>query len=118
MANIEEIAQAALAGDALRTRSLAQDFLRENPRLADVARPNVDDMTLLATSAALLELFASRAKQKPPTWTKQIGPAPKPIFLVKSTAEMKRLRDLCEKSSPVPLRKRKLYAPPNYLEFA
>jgi hypothetical protein len=118
MAKIEEVAKAAIAGDGLLTRSLAQDFLGEHPRLGDVPRPNLDDVSILATAAALLELFASRSKQKPPAWTKKVGPVPEPIFLVRSTATMKRLRTLCETSSPAPLRKRKLYAPPNYLEFA
>jgi hypothetical protein len=118
MAKIEEIAEAAIAGDALLTRSLVQDFLRENPRLADVPLPDVDDLNILATAASLLELFASRLNQRSPAWTKKVGPALEPIYLVKSARKMKRLKTLCETSSPMPLRKRKLYAPPNYLEFA
>jgi hypothetical protein len=117
MVKIEEIAKAALAGNGLRTRSLVQDFLRENPHLVDVPLPDVDDVNVLAVAASLLELFASRFSQKSPAWTKEVGPVPEPIFLVKSTINMKRLRTLCETSSPAPLRKRKLYAPPNYLEF-
>jgi hypothetical protein len=118
MAKIEEIAKAAITGDGLRTRSLAQDFLRENPQLVNVPLPDVNDINVLAAAAALLELFASRFNQEPPAWTKEVGPVTEPIFLVKSTMNMERLRVLCETSSPAPLRKRKLYAPPNYLEFA
>lgn len=118
MVKIEDIARAAISGDGLLTRSLAQDFLRENPQLVDVPRPHEDDINVLAAAASLIELFASRLNQKSPAWTQEVGPVTEPIFLVKSTSNMKRLRRLCETSSPAPLRKRKLYAPPNYLEFA
>jgi hypothetical protein len=118
MAKIEQIAAAALAGDALLVRSLAQDFLQEHPDLSNVKQPATNDIQLLAATAALLELFALRTGQEAPAWTKQIGPTPEPVYLVKSAASMKRLRALCEAESPAPLRKRQFFAPPNYLEFA
>ena len=68
-------------------------------------------------TAALLELFASRMKQEAPSWTAEVGPLSEPIFLLKAAETMKRLRQLCEAEAPEPLRKRGLYAPPNYLEF-
>ena len=118
MVRIEQLAEAVLKSDGLTVRSLAQDFFRENPRLADIPKPAVDDVRLLAACASLLELFASRLGQDGPTWTENIGPLPEPIFLLKAAATMKRLRTLCEAESPEPLRKRGFYAPPNYLEFA
>jgi len=118
MVTIEQIAHAALAGDSLETRSLTQDFLRQNPDLHLVPKPQTDDSITLAASASLLELFAERRGQKPPTWTKKIGSLPEPIFLVKAATTMKYLRALCEAESPEPLRKRGFYAPPEYLVFA
>lgn len=118
MVRIEQIAQAALAGESLETRSLTQDFLQENPDLKLVPRPDLDDLRTLAASASLLELFAERRGQKPPAWTNQIGSLPEPIFLVKAAMSMKYLRALCEAESPEPLRKRGFYAPPEYLVFA
>ena len=38
--------------------------------------------------------------------------------LLESATTLKRLRILCETESPLPLRRRGLYAPPNFLEFA
>lgn len=118
MVRIEQLAEAVLRGDGLTARSLVQDFFHDNPQLAAVPQPKVDDGQLLAASASLLELFANRLGQAAPEWTKNIGPLPEPIFLLKSAATMKRLRILCETESPEPLRKRGFYAPPNYLEFA
>ena len=118
MVQIEQLAEAVLKKEGIIIRSLVQDFFRENPRLADIHRPSVDDVHILAASASLLELFASRLGQQAPTWTKTIGPLPEPMFLLKAAVTMKHLRELCERESPEPLRKRGFYAPPNYLEFA
>lgn len=117
MVRIEQVAEAVLKGDGIIARSLVQDFFRECPHLVDIPKPQVDDVRLLAAAAALLELFASRLGQEAPAWTKDVGPLPEPIFLLKSATTMKRLRDLCKAESPEPLRKRGFYAPPNYLEL-
>ena len=81
-------------------------------------RPQTGDERVLAAAASLIELFAERSKQNPPSWTKKIGALKEPIYLVPSADKMKRLRELCENESPQPLRKRGFYAPPNFLEFA
>jgi hypothetical protein len=83
-----------------------------------IPRPTTKDERLLVMSASLAELLASRQKQAPPAWTNEIGALQEPFFLLQSTAEMKRLRILCGTQSPEPKRKRRLYAPPNFLEFA
>jgi hypothetical protein len=76
------------------------------------------DFSEEAIAAALVELLALRLNQAPPVWTASVGALPEPIYLVKAAARMQRLRALCETQSPGPLRKRGLYAPPNFLEFA
>jgi hypothetical protein len=118
MVRIEELAEAALAGDALCLRSLAQDWLRENPRIADADPPSSSDPLLRVIAAALVELFAERTRQAPPGWARTIGSAKSPMYLVKSARTMPRLRRLCETESPAPLRRRNLLAPPTFLEFA
>lgn len=118
MVRIEQIAVAAIAGDGLKTRSLTLDFLRQNPDLTHIPKPDSNALAILAASASLLELFAQRRGQHPPAWTGQIHSLPEPIFLVKSAETMKYLRALCEAESPEPLRKRGFFAPPEYLEFA
>lgn len=118
MEQIEQLAQAALARDHLKLRSLVQDLTRAKLDWSKLPRPSTNDPRLLAMSAALAELIALRNHQNPPVWTKEIGALKEPFFLLESAATMKRLRTLCETQSPEPMRKRLLYAPPHFLEFA
>jgi hypothetical protein len=118
MVRLEELANAALGSDALRLRGLAQDWLLENPVLSRVARPESNDADVLATAAGLVELLALRAGQSPPGWTAQFGPVKHPVFLVKAALTMRRLRQTCEAEPPLPLRRRGLYAPADFLSFA
>ena len=118
MPTLEQLAEAALNRDNLLLRSLAQDWLRDNPRLSEVPELRVRDPRILSAAASMVELFAQRQRQDPPAWVKDVGPLSEPVFLLQSAAKMKRLRELCETQAPEPLRKRRLYAPPNFLEFA
>ena len=118
MVALETLAKTALQRDGLRLRSLALDFMREQPKLALIPRPPINDQQVLATAAALLELLAQRAGQIAPAWTREVGPVPEPVFLLEAATRMKRLRALCESEAPEPLRKRGLYAPPEFLTFA
>lgn len=118
MDQIEQLARAALEGDHLKLRSLVQDLTRAKIDFSLVPRPSAHDTLLLAITASLVELPADRTHQTPPTWTREIGPLKEPFFMLASAATMKRLRTLCETQSPEPMRKRLLYAPPHFLEFA
>jgi len=115
---IEQIAASVLSDDALTLRALVQTFLRSQPVLAELARPETDSPVVLAIAAALVELFSLRTQQPAPGWTRQVGPLEQPIYLLKSAAHMRRLRDLCRDAAPEPLRRRGLYAPPDYLAMA
>ncbi|MCP5100726.1 MAG: hypothetical protein GY943_34690 [Chloroflexi bacterium] len=115
---VEQIVQAALAQEALLLRSLVQQFLRSNPRFEELPVFNMEDPIKFALAAAIIELLAEQTKQIPPSWTVDAGSLPEPMFLLKSAAKMKRLRQLCVEESPLPLKKRGFYAPPNYLSFA
>ena len=118
MEPIEQLARAALDRDHLLLRSLVQDFTRAKVKWSDLPRPQTSDPRLLGLAAALAELLAARQKQTPPAWAKDVGPLKAPFFLLRSAEKMKRLRVLCETQSPEPMRKRQLYAPPHFLEFA
>jgi hypothetical protein len=118
MLRIEDLAKAALDRDALELRGLTLEIFRANTRLTDIPRPALSDPRMLAVAASLLELFAERMKQQPPPWTSEVGPLDQPYFLIKAAETMPWTRQLCERESPAPLRKRGFYAPPNFLEFA
>jgi len=117
MATIEQLAEAALHRDSLAVRSLAQDLLREYPDLTDVRHPIASDRRIQVIAAALLELLALRTQQCPPGWTAEIGEMDEPFHLLTSAARMPRLRAACETESPEPLRKRRLFAPADFLTF-
>ena len=118
MVSLEDVAAAALRRDALSLRSLVQDFLRDHPRLSSVPRPQTEDAEILGVAAGLLELMAQRTGQAAPVWTHDVGAMPKPFVLLEEALRMKRLRALCQAESPEPLRKRGLYAPPDFLTIA
>lgn len=115
---IDQLAKAALNKDVFLLRSLVQDFTRENIDWSLVHSPNSTDERLLAISASLAELLAARQNHNPPAWTSSIGSLAEPFYFLQSAENMKRLRELCETMSPEPLKRRRLYAPPNFLEFA
>ena len=115
---IEQLAEAALQRDSLRLRSLVQDLTRAHVDWGSLKRPSTNDTRVLAVAASLSELLAERQNQNPPAWTKEVGALNEPFFLLRSAETMRRLRVLCETQSPEPMRKRRLYAPPNFLEFA
>ena len=111
MITVEQIAQAAIDGDALRVRSLVLDLLRQNPQMESIPRPAIADQTVLAAAAAIVELLAQRRQQRPPTWTQSVGAISPPVFLLKSATKMRRLREMCQAEAPEPLRRRGFYAP-------
>ena len=117
MSPLDRIAVSALLGDAIGVRSQVQDWLSTRPMMADVPPPDpAADATLVAVTAALAELLAGRLRQPPPAWTAAIGPADRPVYLVRAAERMRRLREACQAESPAPLRSRHIYAPANYLE--
>jgi hypothetical protein len=113
----QAIAQAALNRDSLRLRELVLELLRSQPDLSLIAPLENASEQERAVLAGILELLAFRRGMVAPGWT--VGAINlEPFFLLAAAEVMPRLRELCESESPEPLRKRHLYAPPNFLEFA
>jgi hypothetical protein len=113
---IEQVALAALAGDALETRARWQDFVWSNQTLAGLPPPATTDPVVASLSAALVELLAERRGEPPPPWAMRVEALPEPRLLVRAATAWKRER-LAE-TSPGPLRKRNFLAPAGYLESA
>lgn len=118
MVRLEDIARAAIAGEALLVRSLAQDWLAAHARLSQVPLPDDPDSTVRVVSAGLVELFAMRRGEPAPAWSARVGALTEPLFLLRHAATMPRLRRMCELESPEPLRRRRIFAPADYLVAA
>ncbi len=112
---LKKVAQYALFSDDIKLDLLVEDFLRSNPVLKNVPKPDTNDLRTLAVAAGLIELFALRSQQEPPTWTTEVGSINRPFFLQSDAMSSDWLRELCLKESPEPLRKRNLFASASFL---
>ncbi len=115
---LRDLVEALLARDALSARQWAADAARAAVIWTDVPRPVGWSAVELAVAAGVVELFASRSLQAPPSWTATIGCAPDPLYLVRAAETMPRLRLSCEMEGPEPLRVRRIYAPPDFMTAA
>ena len=118
MEMIEQIVNAALAQESLQLRGLIQQFLHTNPNFGELPMFATNNPIKFALAASIVELLAQQSGQEPPSWASRAPALVEPMFLLKSAVKMKRLRQLCIEESPLPLKKRVFYAPPNYLSFA
>ena len=116
--DILDLIKALLAYDALTARQWLVDAERAGFIWSKVPPPSGLDPTARALAAGVTELLASRAGQAPPSWTAAVPPAPERIFLVRAAETLPRLRALCEREGPEPLRRRGLLAPPEFLTVA
>lgn len=115
---IKQIASMLLARDDFHLRLYVQALLREEPHFAAMPQPDTNDLRILSVAAALVELLAQRARQEPPTWTAAVGALPEPFFVMEWAERPGFTRDLCLNESPEPLKRRNIFAPPNFLEMA
>jgi len=81
-------------------------------------KPLQVDIHAYGTGTGFAELLAERAGQPPPAWTATTGPLPEPFFVVAWADRPGFTRDLCLNESPEPLKRRNLFAPPDFLEMA
>lgn len=115
--DLHDLTRALLEYDALTARQWVADAARERVTWSAVPPPQLD-ATGMAVAAGVAEVLAQRAGQPPPAWTAGVKAAPKPLFLAGEALHMPRLRRLCEEEGPEPLRRRNIYAPPEFLTFA
>jgi hypothetical protein len=112
---LADAACAALHGEHLVVRQWAIDARHDHVAWCDVRRPDLQGDEL-SVAAALVEVMASRAGQVAPRWTADVPAASRSIYLVPVT--LPRSRQVSETQGPEPLRRRRIYAMPNYLAFA
>jgi hypothetical protein len=115
---LRDLVQALLRGDALEARQWVADAARAGLAWSQIPRPEGLSAEGQAVAAGVVELMASRAGQRPPSWTSSVPASPTLVFLVRASERMPRLRRLCEEEGPLPLRERGILAPPEFLTFA
>jgi hypothetical protein len=117
--DLRDLVTALLRYDALTARQWIADAARAGFVWTEIPAPQADmDDTECAVAAGVAELLAMRAGQLPPAWAAGITPVTKRLFLVRSAATMPRLRAACELEGPEPLRRRGIFAPPDFLTTA
>lgn len=116
--DLSDLVRAVLGHDMLAARQWVADALRSEVRWSAVGRPEGLSATELALAAGLAELLAERLGQSPPGWAEGVQGAPEVIYLVRAAETMPRLRRLCQEEGPLPLRRRGLLAPPEFLTVA
>ena len=115
MVTIKKIAQYAQYSDDRNLDILIESFLRENPILKNVPRPDTDDQRTLSVAAGLIELLAMRYNQEPPDWSASVGEMPEPFFIRKNASRDEWLKQLCLSESPEPLKKRMIFSTGDFL---
>ena len=116
--NLSDLVRALLSFDALVARQWVTDSLRQGILWASIPEPTDLDPVGLGVAAGVAELLAARAGQSPPPWAGTVEVAPTAVYLVKAARTMPRLRQLCEQEGPEPLRRRRILAPPEFLQVA
>ena len=116
--DLSDLVRALVGLDPLAVRQWIADASRSNVQWANLPRPEGLNLTEDVIAAGVAELLAFRAGVNPPAWTSAVGAAPEPVFLVRAALQMPRLRWSCEHEGPEPLRRRRVFAPPDFLTVA
>lgn len=114
---LRELVEALDGDDIMAARQWVKDAMREPIVFAALERPEGVDAAQLAASAGLAELLASRAGQAPPEWTKNVPPAPHQIWLDRALLNVPALRERCLNDAPPALKRRNVYALPDFLSI-
>ena len=113
---IEVLIKSILNGRPLDARQWVADAQRAGVRFDRMPRPQLRDSVELALAAGVTELLASRVHQAAPSWTSEIGQLPEPFYVGK-LAKMPRSAEEARCNGPEPLRRRNVFASPNFLSI-
>jgi hypothetical protein len=110
-----DLGAAALRGDDLAARQIVKDAKREGFSWGQAPEPDPScSPSERAVYAALVELLSGRSGVPGPLWLGGVGAAPEPVYLMGKTSKF--VRRACEERAPLVLRKRNVYALPEYLD--
>jgi hypothetical protein len=114
---LSDLVHDILSGNLLAARQWVADARRAGLRWDQCDRPRDHDSREIVVAAGLAELLAIRAGTAAPSWTASVGMNDVPLFLDPGLEQMPRTRELSKNAGPEPLRKRNLFAPPDFLDF-
>jgi len=114
----KQLSEAVLLRDALLARSIVISMHRARSALSECPCPRRISPDALIVSAALLELLASRWGLVAPVWTQAVGGLSMPFYVTSLALRSARERAMCERESPLPLKRRNVFAPGEFLTFA
>jgi hypothetical protein len=115
--NPRELVFAALRGDDLSVRQYVKDAARAGFSWASAPPPDFRGPRARAVYASVVELMSARARVPAPAWTADVACAPRPVFLVRWAKKSKALRRESMAHTPDALKKRNVFALPDYLEL-
>ena len=116
--DLRDLVDAIVAGDLLTARQWVADARRERMKWERLECPSDFGSREMAIAAGLVELLAGRAGEKPPVWTRGVGAEREPVVLDPGLEQMPRSLAQAKAFGPEPLRKRNLFAPPDFLDVA
>ncbi len=116
--DLNELVSALATGEALRARVIVREAQVGRHDWSATGLPEKLDRNCMAIAAGVVELLCQRAGATPPAWTSGVEAADSDVFLVRSALSMPRLRRLCIEEGPWPLRRRRIFAPPEFLSAA
>jgi hypothetical protein len=114
---LRDLVRAILQGDLLTARQWVADAHRSHLKWEDCERPNGMDERELAVAAGLAELLAQRVGAQPPSWTGLVGAHREPLMLDPGIESMPRTLARAKSHGPESLRKRNLFALPDFLDI-
>lgn len=116
--DLRELVRALNDGDLLAAREWAQEASRRPGEISSLELPRELTKTERAVAAGIVEMLALRCKVTPPAWVESIGPAPEEVWLTRHGRRLPELRERCRRFGPEPLRRRRVFAMPEFLATA
>jgi hypothetical protein len=115
---LRDLVLAVLGGDLLSARQWVADAQRGGVKWESLQRPQDFTSREMTVAAALAELLAVRAGEKPPPWTDTVDGSAELVVLDPGLDAMPRSFARAKALAPEPLRKRNLVALPEFLLVA
>jgi Nucleotidyltransferase of unknown function (DUF6036) len=113
---LRDLVRAILSGDLLAARQWVADARRARISWETVGQPTGLNDREMTVAAGLAEVLAERTGVAPPSWALSVGGQREPLFLDPGLQDMPRTLAHAMANGPEPLRRRNLFASPDFLD--